>query len=157
MTMHAVVIGRLARDPQTRETKAGAPMASAFVFATGTNDAAEGIEGRDVSLGVVAFGTLAEELARYRKGETVRLGGTVTLRAWKDPDGTVREQLNLRADSVAGVRRSVPVQDEMRPKPRKARDRVGGRHGHGDVQEAREVLDGGPGEGAGGGLDGVPF
>ena len=102
---------RLANDPQARATKAGTDMATGYGYAD-----IEGAEG--LGLGLLAFGSVAEELLRYRKGDSVRVSGTLRENRYVARDGAERVTLQVLLDGLAGVKRAQPVQRESKPKPK---------------------------------------
>lgn len=108
---------RLANDPQARTTKTGGGMAFGFGFAD-----IEGVEG--LGLALLAFGSIAEELLRYRKGDSVRVSGTLRENRYTGRDGAERVTLQVALDGLAGVKRGQPVQSERKPRKR-AKDATG--------------------------------
>ena len=72
--------GRLGRDPRTHETRTGKPMttASPAVYVEARERGADDAEAT-LWLGVVAFGRVAEDLARHRSGEQVSVSGRLQL------------------------------------------------------------------------------
>lgn len=86
-------------DPKAVNTKTGTPM----TVATLAVDAGEA-DAPPLWLGVVAFGKLADELLRHRKGDTLSASGRLQVRHWTDSDGTQREQWQVVADALVSAR-----------------------------------------------------
>lgn len=100
---------RLANDPRQHTTKTGNPMATGYGYAD-----IEGDEG--LGLALLAFGAIAEELQRYRKGDSVRVSGTLKENRYTGRDGVEKVSLQVTIDGLAGVKRASPVQSERKPK-----------------------------------------
>ena len=95
--------GRIGRDPDTRETKSGDPMAlsSMAVDITGY-----GAEPQTLWLGLVAFGKVAERLAKVRKGDTVSVHGQFTQKPY-EVNGEQRPGFSLLVESLISHRPKV--------------------------------------------------
>lgn len=70
---------------------------------------------------VVAFGALADELAKYSKGSTIRVSGQFKANNYTKQDGTEVEGWQITADGIAGVksargRYSTPKQNSQQAK-----------------------------------------
>lgn len=107
MTAQISAYGRLVADPQTRTTANGKTMAMARLAVslpchTGQNGEAT------YWLGVVAFGSQAELLAKHQKGDLVSVAGNMQLNQWKAQDGTQNESPQVIADSVISARTARP-------------------------------------------------
>ncbi len=102
MTIQAAVHGRLGTEPQERTTKTGTSMTSCSVVADATPGNATGSAA--LWFNVLAFGKVAGQLTRCRKGDMVSLSGRVTLSQWRDRDGEEHERMGLLADSVVSAR-----------------------------------------------------
>ncbi len=100
--IHAAIYGRLGRDPETRTTATGKPMAIATLAVDATPNNAETEE--TVWVSVLAFGRQAEALERHRKGEMVAVTGRLTQSRWTGQDGQERTSLNLIADTIVSSR-----------------------------------------------------
>lgn len=78
--MYTIARMRLAKDTRAIQTKAGTEMQTGFGFID--------IDGEDgLPCGVVAFGSLAGELAKYKKGATIRISGTFKANNYTSKDG----------------------------------------------------------------------
>ena len=101
--------GRLGRDPLTHGTRTGKPMT--------TSSPADYVEARERGvdhaeaaswLGVVAFGRVAEDLARRRSIVQVSVSGRLQLSRYKATDGTTREDWQCVADAMVSARSARP-------------------------------------------------
>jgi single-strand DNA-binding protein len=117
MTASIAAYGRLGSDPRAVTTKSG----KAMTVATLAVDIGEA-DGPPLWLGVVAFGKLADDLLRHRKGDTLSLSGRLQVRHWTDSDGAQREQWQVVADALVsartvrpGARKARPAGDDARP------------------------------------------
>ena len=110
MSAHLCAYGRLVRNPETRETKAGKPWATArlAVNMPVPYGAEDGTAEPTLWLDVKSFGEMAEVLARHAKGECLSVGGRLELRQYKARDGSDREAWTVIADSIVGPRTSRP-------------------------------------------------
>ena len=61
-----------------------------------------------VWLGVIAFGSAAEDLLRCRKGELCSVGGRLQMNRWTDDQGAERERLQVVAASLASAHTARP-------------------------------------------------
>jgi len=105
MTAMVAAYGRLARDPETRETRTGKPMCTATMAVDVTRQ--EDGRGKDADpwwLRIDAFGRNAEILARHVKGEPLSVGGRLELSRYRGRDGADRESWQVVADSVVSSR-----------------------------------------------------
>ena len=84
-----MIIGYVEREPETRHTSKGLPVAS-FSLSTSRRWTTNAGESREASewFNVVACGTLAEVSNQFlRKGARVYVEGRLQTRSWDDPDG----------------------------------------------------------------------
>jgi len=95
--MFVIARVRLAKDTTAIQTKTGTRMQTGFGFAD--------IDGEnDLPVGIVAFSNLADELAKYKKGATIRVSGIFKANIYFNRD---REDVNgfqIVADGVMGVK-----------------------------------------------------
>jgi len=94
--MYAIARIRLAKDTRQIQTKTGTRMQTGFGFADVDSESG-------LALGIVAFGNLADELAKYRKGATIRVSGTFKANDYEKA-GKVVNGWQLVADGIAGVK-----------------------------------------------------
>ena len=114
MSAQIAAYGRLVADPRPIETRTGKPMTAARLAVNvearidGESEAEE-----TLWLSVLAFGRVAEDLARSAKGEPVSVSGRVRLERYVAGDGEERETWQVLADSVVSSR-SVRPRGERR-------------------------------------------
>ena len=101
MTAQIAAYGRLGREPRAHETRTGKPMATASL-AVPVEARERGADDAETTLwlGVVAFGRVADDLARHRAGESVSVSGRLQLSRYVAGDGEAREGWQCIADSV---------------------------------------------------------
>ena len=100
MSGQAAVYGRLGRDPEQRTSQSGNPWATASMAVS----LSDGEDDAVTWFGVVAFGKVAETLAKHAKGDMVSVSGRLKLNRWRDQSGAEREQLQIVADTVVSVK-----------------------------------------------------
>lgn len=101
MLNHIVVMGRLVRDPELRNTQSGTPVTS-FTLAVDRDfkNRDSGEKGTDF-IDVVAWRQTAEFVCRYfGKGRMAIVEGRLQIREWKDRDGNNRRTAEIVAESV---------------------------------------------------------
>ena len=109
MSFYTNVRIKIVSDGKNIRTKTGTPMASSFGYVdVGGED--------DFALGVVAFGHIAPELAKVKKGETIAVQGNLQANNYTKQDGTEIKGFQVVADSLMSVRRAMPLMQERKPK-----------------------------------------
>ncbi|WP_295885430.1 single-stranded DNA-binding protein [uncultured Thiohalocapsa sp.] len=98
--MQASIHGRLGKDPQPINTRTGKPMTAASVAV----DVSQRDQESTLWVRVIAFGKLADQLAKHAKGETLSASGRLELSKWTAEDGTARESWQLIADALVSAR-----------------------------------------------------
>ena len=109
MTAIVAAYGRLGQDPKPISTRTGTAMAAASLAVDvadprGRDDAGGG---PPLWLKVVAFGALAESLARHAKGDPLSVSGRLQVRRY-DAGGATREEWQCIADSIVSARAARP-------------------------------------------------
>ncbi len=104
MTAQIAAYGRLGADPVQRQSQAGKPWATASMAV----QIAEGDDAPPQWFQLVAFGRVAELLAKHAKGDLVSVAGRLQLSRWQDRDGTDHERLQIIADTVISARSARP-------------------------------------------------
>ena len=107
MTAQISAYGRLVADPQTRTTANGKSMAMARLAVALPCHTAQNGEAT-YWLGIVAFGTQADTLAKHSKGDMISIAGNMQLNHWSGHDGVQKEQPQVIADSIISARTSRP-------------------------------------------------
>lgn len=86
--------------PVQRTNQSGTPWATASLAVQLSDDDGAGA----TWFGLVAFGKVAELLARHAKGDLLAVSGRLKLNRYRDRDGNDREQMQLIADTVISAR-----------------------------------------------------
>lgn len=97
-------IGNLAADPELRFTPNGKQVANFRIGVTPRTRQDDGTykDGDTSWLGVIAFGSLAENVAEsLRQGDRVVVIGRLQVRQWEDRDGNARTATEVLADEIA--------------------------------------------------------
>lgn len=107
--MYVIAKVRLVKDTRKIQTKKGTRMQSGFGFAD--------IDGENgLPVGVVAFGSLADELGKYSNGSTIRVSGIFKSNNYTQKDGTEVEGFQITLDGIAGIKAARGKYSQ--PKPR---------------------------------------
>jgi single-stranded DNA-binding protein len=92
MSVTALITGKLIADPERRTGASGKD----FVLAKVGTTTEEG----DLLVSVIAFGSVAEQLAAMGKGDTVALNGRAKVTTWTGKDGGAKAGLSLTVDAL---------------------------------------------------------
>jgi hypothetical protein len=96
-------------------TKDGKPMTTGFGYAD--------IQGEmGFPLGLVCWGDMAGELARYSKGDTLTVSGRLQANDYTSKNGEDVKGYQLIVEGLMGVKRTAAFQDEVKPKKRNPED-----------------------------------
>jgi single-strand DNA-binding protein len=96
---HVVLIGRLVRDPELRQTASGTPVAS-FTLAVDRRPKADGGKEADF-LKVVAWGKLGENCAGHLgKGRLVAVDGRLQVSTYQGKDDQKHSSVEVVAENV---------------------------------------------------------
>ena len=120
MSGHAAVsaYGRLTGDPRAIETRTGNPM-TVGRLAVSLPCRENGEDGEATAFfGLVAFGELAESLARHVKGDMVGAFGRVKINRFTNRDGEAREELSITTDGLYRPARFGPAAGARRRRRR---------------------------------------
>ena len=98
---HIVIMGRLTRDPERRETGTGVPVTS-FSLAVDRGFASkDGGDRQTDFIDVVAWRNTADFVAKYFvKGQMAAVSGRLQIRDWTDKDNNKRRSAEVIADHV---------------------------------------------------------
>lgn len=101
MLNKVVLMGRLVRDPELRNTPAGVSVAS-FTVAVERSYVAQGEERQADFINIVAWRNTADFVAKYfTKGQLIALSGRLQVRSWDDlKTGQKRYATDVVADEV---------------------------------------------------------
>jgi single stranded DNA-binding protein len=100
--MQIACYGRLGQDPRALETRTGKAMTVASIAVE--LPIRDSDEPHTEWIGIVAFGRLAETLARQHKGETVSVSGRAQHSSYTTSTGEIRAQLQVIADAIVSAR-----------------------------------------------------
>lgn len=100
MLNRIVLMGRLTRDPELRQTQSGTAAVS-FSIACDRDYAAQGAERETDFIDIVAWRGTAEFVEKYfSKGRMIVVAGRLQIRNWQDKEGNKRRSGEILADSV---------------------------------------------------------
>jgi single-strand DNA-binding protein len=99
--IRASISGRIGSDPVQRESRTGKSMVTASVA---VNVAKPTEEAATEWVSLVAFGAVAESLARHAKGDVIMVMGSLTRSTFTGRDGEERSSWSLLAESVLSAR-----------------------------------------------------
>lgn len=100
------------------KTKKGKPMTTGFSYAD-----IQGETGFPLSL--VCWNDMAEELARYGKGDTLTVTGRLQANDYTSKQGEAVNGYQLIIDGLMGVKRTSAMLNEIKPKKHKASEFAG--------------------------------
>ena len=119
-----VLMGRLTRDPELRQTQSGNSVAS---FTLDRDFAAQGAEKETDFVDVVAWRGTAEFVSKYfSKGRMAVVSGRLQIRNWEDKEGNKRKTAEIVAESVyfgdskrdgQNASTAAPASSEFKPLP----------------------------------------
>lgn len=96
----AIMVGRLAKDPDVRTTQSGKKVAN---ITLATDRRMRDKEGKKVAdfHSVILWGKLAELAEKYlSKGEQISIVGEIQNRTWEDKDGNKRYITEIAAEEI---------------------------------------------------------
>ena len=100
MLNHIVLMGRLTRDPELRQTGSGISVAS-FTIAVDRDYAAQGAEKETDFVDIVAWRGTADFVSKYfAKGRMAVVSGRLQIRNWQDKEGNKRRSAEVVADNI---------------------------------------------------------
>ena len=98
---HIVIMGRLTRDPERRETSNGTPVTSFSLAVDRGYASKDGGERQTDFIDVVAWRGTADFVAKYfTKGQMAAVSGRLQMRDWTDKDNNKRRSAEVVADHV---------------------------------------------------------
>lgn len=107
--MFVIAKVRLGGDTKKINTKTGTLMRTAWGFADVDSESG-------LMLGIVAFGNLSEELAKYHQGDSVRVSGNFKANDYQAKDGTEKKGWQIICDGIAGIKSAKAKYSAPRPK-----------------------------------------
>jgi single-strand DNA-binding protein len=104
------VVGRLGKDPESRETRNGKRITNAPIAIGQRKKNTAGNWEDDVTMWfqLTAFGS---DLDEFAKGDKVTAAGRLTMSEWEDREGKTRQSYEILVDSVSLVSKPKPKQD----------------------------------------------
>jgi len=98
---HIVIMGRLTRDPERRETPSGVPVTSFALAVDRGFTSKESGERQTDFIEVVAWRGTADFVSKYFvKGQMAAVTGRLQIRDWTDKDNNKRKTAEVVADHV---------------------------------------------------------
>jgi len=98
---HIVIMGRLTRDPERRQTPNGIPVTSFSLAVDRGFTPKDGGEKQTDFIDVVAWRNTAEFVSKYFvKGQMAAVAGRLQIRDWTDKDGNKRRSAEVVAENV---------------------------------------------------------
>ena len=96
-----VIMGRMTRDPELRQTPNGVPVASFTLAVDRGYTPRDGTERQTDFIDVVAWRNTAEFVSKYFvKGQMAAVSGRLQIRDWTDKDGNKRRSAEVIADNI---------------------------------------------------------
>ena len=96
-----VIMGRLTRDPERRETQSGVPVTSFSLAVDRGYTSKDGGDRQTDFIDVVAWRNTADFVAKYFvKGQMAAVSGRLQIRDWTDKDNNKRRSAEVIADHV---------------------------------------------------------
>lgn len=101
MLNHIIIMGRLTRDPELRNTSSGTPVVSFTVAVDRDFSGKDGGEKQTDFIDCTAWRGTAEFISKYfAKGSMIVVAGRLEIRNWIDKEGNKRRNAEVVADSV---------------------------------------------------------
>ena len=96
-----VIMGRLTRDPELRQTPSGVSVASFTLAVDRSFTPRDGSERQTDFIDIVAWRNTAEFVSKYFvKGQMAAVTGRLQIRDWTDKDGNKRRSAEVVAENV---------------------------------------------------------
>ncbi len=109
MLNKAILMGRLTRDPELRQTPSNVSVAT-FSLAVDRNYQADKNNKQTDFINIVAWRHTAEFVAKYfTKGQLVAVEGSIQTRSYQDKEGNNRTAFEVVADQVYFAERKNPA------------------------------------------------
>ena len=101
MLNHIVLMGRLVRDPELRQTQSGVSVVSFRIAVDRDFQSRDSSEKQADFIDIVAWRNTAEFVSKYfTKGRMAVVSGRLQIREWTDRDGGKRYSAEVVADNV---------------------------------------------------------
>jgi len=101
----AMLIGRITRDPEMRQTQSGTAVTNFGVALNRVYNTANGEKKEETTfVDVCAWGKTAEFVSKYfTKGKNIFIEGRLNMREWEGQDGVKRTKIEVVADNIQFV------------------------------------------------------
>ena len=100
MLNKVILMGRLTKDPELRQTPSGVSVAS-FTLAVERSYAKPGEDKETDFINIIAWRNTADFVSKYfTKGQLVAISGKLQVRSWEDTSGQKRYATDVVADEV---------------------------------------------------------
>ena len=101
MLNHIVLMGRLTRDPELRQTQSGVSVASFTIAVDRDFQSRDSGEKQTDFIDIVAWRNTAEFVSKwFTKGQMAVVSGRLQIRDWTDREGGKRRSAEVVADNV---------------------------------------------------------
>lgn len=101
MLNHIVLMGRLTRDPELRQTQSGVSVASFTLAVDRDYQSRDGGDKQTDFIDIVAWRSTAEFVSKwFTKGQMAVVTGRLQIRDWTDREGGKRRSAEVVADNV---------------------------------------------------------
>ena len=101
MLNHIVLMGRLTRDPELRQTGSGVAVASFCIAVDRDYSGKDGGQKETDFIDIVAWRSTGEFVSKYfSKGRMAVVSGRLQMRKWTDSNGNKRTTAEIVADNV---------------------------------------------------------
>jgi single-strand DNA-binding protein len=101
MLNHIVLMGRLTRDPELRQTQSGVSVASFSLAVDRDYGGRDGGEKQTDFIDIVAWRSTAEFVSKwFTKGQMAVVSGRLQIRDWTDKEGGKRRSAEVVVDNV---------------------------------------------------------
>ena len=101
MLNHIVLMGRLVRDPELRQTQSGVSVVSFRIAVDRDFQSRDGGDKQTDFIDIVAWRNTAEFVSKYfTKGRMAVVSGRLQVREWTDREGAKRYSTEVVADNV---------------------------------------------------------
>lgn len=117
MSIQVTIKGNVGTDPELKFAKNETPYASfSLAHTPRIKQGAQWIDGDTIWFRVVTFGSKAEEIMDLvRKGELVRVEGSMKQSTYQSKDGTTKQAWEINAREIDALKRATKKQEASAP------------------------------------------
>ena len=132
---HVTLTGNLCADPELRHTPGGSAVAS---FAIAVNRTIQDNKQETLFIEVVAWGNMAESIARYlSKGAHVLVAGSLRQETWQTKSGENRKTIKIVASTVQFLDKP-QKNDAERPRSTQTQTQNAHKYSRADIPESMQ-------------------